>query len=99
MSASIGGFFKMSINQLFINHFVKIGRFYVLSEAIIPRKGERIRKDSPSERKTDRPTHQKSPIEVQIHILVHTNKEKQKSQPYRTEKKYPLPHKKSPIGK
>lgn len=63
-------------NQLFLYHSVKIGRFYVLSEAIVPRKGERIRKDSPSERKTDRPTHQKSPIEVQTHISVHTNKEK-----------------------
>lgn len=79
----------MSINQLFLNHFVKIGRFYVLSEAIVPRKGERIREDSPSERKTDRPTHQKSPIEVQIHILVHTNKEKQESQTHRKEKKCP----------
>lgn len=76
---------------MFLHHFVKIGRFYVLSEAIVPRKGERIREDSPSERKTDRPTHQKSPIEVQIHILVHTNKEKQESQTYRKGKEIPLP--------
>jgi hypothetical protein len=62
-----------------------------LSEAIIPRKGERIRKDSPSERKTDRPTHQKSPIGNQIHISVHIKKEKQESQTYRKEKKFPTP--------
>lgn len=62
-----------------------------MSEAIVPRKGERIREDSPSERKTDRPTHQKSPIEVQIHILVHTNKEKQESQTHRKEKEIPPP--------
>lgn len=49
---------------------------------------------SPSERKTDRPTHQKSPIRTQIHISIHTKKEKQKSQLYRTEKKYPTPQKK-----
>jgi hypothetical protein len=60
-----------------------------LSEAIIPRKGERIRKDSPSERKTDRTTHQKSPIGNQIHISVHIKKEKQESQTYRKEKEIP----------
>lgn len=76
---------------MFLYHFVKIGRFYVLSEAIVPRKGERIREDSPSERKTDRPTHQKSPIRTQIHISTHTKKEKQESQTHRKEKKYPTP--------
>lgn len=60
-----------------------------MSEAIIPRKGERIRKDSPSERKTDRTTHQKSPIGIQIHISIHTKKEKQESQTYRKEKEIP----------
>lgn len=70
---------------------LKIGRFYALSEAIIPRKGQRIRKDSPSERKTDRTTHQKSPIGNQIHISVHIKKEKQESQTYRKEKKCPTP--------
>lgn len=60
-----------------------------MSEAIIPRKGERIRKDSPSERKTDRTTHQKSPIGNQIHISVHIKKEKQESQTYRKEKEIP----------
>lgn len=39
-------------------------------------------------------THQKSPIEVQIHILVHTNKEKQESQTYRKGKEIPPPHSK-----
>lgn len=76
---------------MFLHHFVKIGRFYALSEAIIPRKGERIRKDSPSERKTDRTTHQKSPIGNQIHISVHIKKEKQESQTYRKGKEIPLP--------
>jgi hypothetical protein len=65
-----------------------------LSEAIIPRKGQRIRKDSPSERKTDRTTHQKSPIGNQIHISVHIKKEKQESQTYRKEKEIPYPLKK-----
>ena len=76
---------------MFLNHFVKIGRFYVLSEAIIPRKGERIRKDSPSERKTDRTTHQKSPVRTQIHISVHIKKEKTESRQYRSEKEIPPP--------
>lgn len=79
---------------MFLYHFVKIGRFYVLSEAIVPRKGERIRKDSPSERKTDRPTHQKSPIGIQIHISVHIKKEKTESRLYRSEKEIPPPFKK-----
>lgn len=65
-----------------------------MSEAIIPRKGQRIRKDSPSERKTDRPTHQKSPIGNQIHISVHIKKEKQESQTYRKGKEIPPPHSK-----
>ena len=65
-----------------------------MSEAIIPRKGQRIRKDSPSERKTDRTTHQKSPIGNQIHISVHIKKEKQESQTYRKEKEIPPPHSK-----
>lgn len=79
------------IHDMNPEHFVKIGRFYVLSEAIIPRKGERIRKDSPSERKTDRTTHQKSPVRTQIHISVHIKKEKIESRLYRSEKEIPPP--------